>query len=86
MKVGGGRRFAEVLPARWERFARHAGLSPPRVRRDLLAMAERLPIEARALADELRPSSSEAALSMFDRIVRDVEARAERVRRSFRSP
>ena len=82
MKFRGKRRFGRVLPRHWERFAREAGLAPPRVRRDLLAMADRLPAEARSLADELQPASRG---SMFDRIVHDVEARGERVRRSYRS-
>ncbi len=85
MKIGGRRRFGDVLPIHWQRFARDAGLAPPRVRRDLLAMAERLPSEARALTEELGPSSPEAARAMFYRIVRDVEARGDRVRRSCRS-
>ncbi len=79
MKIGGKRRFGRVLPRHWERFAREAGLAPPRVRRDLLAMADRLPAVARALADELQPASRG---SMFDRIARDVETRCESVRRS----
>ncbi len=80
MKIGGKKRFTEVLPRHWERFAREAGLAPPRVRRDLLAMAERLPAEARLLAGELA-ADSRGARSMFERIVGDIEARAGQVRR-----
>ena len=82
MKIGGKSRFPQVLPRHWERFARDTGLAPPRVRRDLLAMAERLGAEARLLAGELGADSRDPARSMFERIVRDVEARAGDVRRS----
>ncbi len=84
MKIGRAKRFAEVRPSHWQSFARAARLAPPRVRRDLLAMAERLPAEARRLEDELRASTQAAMHSMFDRIVRDVSGRAGAVRRSYR--
>jgi serine/threonine-protein kinase HipA len=76
MKIGGKSRFAEVLPRHWQRFAREAGLSPPRVRRDLSAMAGRLPSEARRLAQELAAAGS-GSPAIYARIVRDVEARCE---------
>jgi serine/threonine-protein kinase HipA len=84
MKIGRKKRFGDVLPSDWESLARKAGLAPARVRRDLLAMAERLPVEARRLADELKSSTQAAMHSMFDRIVADVGARADAVRRSDR--
>ncbi len=83
MKIGRKSRFAEVLPRHWEHFARDAGIAAPRVCRDLLAMAEQLPVEARQLAAELKPSSGASGLAMFDRIVRDVGVRADGVRRSY---
>lgn len=85
MKIGRAKRFDEVRPSHWESFARAARLAPPRVRRDLLNLAERLPAEARRLEDELRASTPEAMHSMFDRIVRDVSARADTVKRSYRA-
>ncbi len=84
MKIGRKRRFSEVLPSHWESFARKAGLAPPRVRLNLLTMAEQLAAEARRLGTELRGSTRAPMHSMFDRIVRDAGARAEAVRRSFR--
>ncbi len=84
MKIGRKSRFSEVQPRHWRRFARDAGLAAPRVRRDLLDLAERLPAEARRLAEELGPAAGAAARSMFDRIARDVAARADGVRRSYR--
>ncbi len=80
MKIGGKHRFPEVRPHHWDSFARHASLAPPRVRRDLLAMAERLPIEARILEGELQTTCREAMHPMFDRIIRDAGGRADSVR------
>lgn len=86
MKIGTRNRFLQILPRHWERFASDAGLAVPRVRRDLLAMAERLPIEARLLIDELGPISEDSALSMFDRIVGDINVRVEWIQDSFGTP
>ena len=83
MKIGTRDRYLEILPRHWERFAKDAGLAPPRVRRDLLAMADRLPAEARRLVEELTPISQSSAISMFERIVRDIVDRVEWIRRSF---
>ncbi len=83
MKIGRGKRFAEVRPGHWESFARKAGLAPPRVRRDLLAMADRLAAEASGLSDELKASTQARTHPMFDRIARDVSARADGVQRLF---
>ncbi|MCP3959925.1 MAG: type II toxin-antitoxin system HipA family toxin [bacterium] len=85
MKVGGRNRFGQILPRHWERFARDVGLAPPRVRRDLLAMAERLPAEARRLAEEIAPSPPDPARSMFEQITHDISERAEATRRAFRT-
>ncbi|MEE8524879.1 MAG: type II toxin-antitoxin system HipA family toxin [Thermoanaerobaculia bacterium] len=83
MKIGGKSRSVEVLPRHWERFAREVGLAPPRVRRDLIAMAERLPSEARFVADELTASGDAGRPAVYDQIVHDVEARCEHLRGSF---
>ncbi len=83
MKIGRKNRFPEVLPRHWDTFARDAGLAPPQVRRDLLAMAERLPTEAHHLSDELQPLSRDAMHSMFVQITRDIAKRAESVKRCF---
>ncbi len=85
MKIGRKDRFSDVLPRHWDRFARDAGLAPPAVRRDLLAMAERLPAEARLLADELRSMSSTSAVSTIEQIVRDIDARTDFVLGSHRN-
>ncbi len=85
MKIGRKGRFSEVLSGHWERFARDAGLAAPRVRRDLLAWAERLPAEASRLAGELGAAAGAPAHSMFDRISRDIETRAGEVRSGYRS-
>ncbi len=82
MKIGRRGRFAEVLPRHWQRFARDCGLAAPRVRRDLLDLSEQLPAEAHRLAGELGPTIGTSATSMFERICRDVEARADGVRRT----
>ncbi len=85
MKIGRARRFDEVRPRHWQSFARDAGLAPPRVRRDLLATAKRIPADARRVADNLKDSARESMHSMFDRIVRDVSERADAARRFHRS-
>ena len=79
MKIGGGKRFGDVSPKDWESFARKTGLVRSRVRRDLLAMAEKLPAEAHSLAYELKDSTQESMHAMFDRIVEDVEVRADSI-------
>ena len=83
MKIGGKGRPDEVLPRHWQRFAGDTGLAPPRVRRDLLAMAEQVPSEARLLASELDAAGHGSPV--YERIVREVEARCEHVRNSFAS-
>ena len=84
MKIGRGKRFAEVRPRHWESLARDAHLAAPRIRLKLLAMAEQLPTEARRLADELKSSTRGSMHAMFDRIARDVGARAETLLRTHR--
>ena len=84
MKIGRGKRFAEVRPRHWESFARDAHLAVPRVRLILLGMAEQLPTEARALADEIRSSTPISMHTIFDQIARDIGARADALLRHDR--
>ena len=88
MKIGSKDRFTQILPRDWERFARDAGLAPPRVRRDLLAMADRLPAEAGLLAEAglhaEESVSGSSAVAISDQVIRDIEDRADYLRRSFR--
>lgn len=83
MKIGGKNRFNDVFPRHWQRFAIAAGLAPPRVRRDLLAMAEKLPSTARLLADELKPTLAPSGLHMIEQVVRVVQEHADHVVRSW---
>lgn len=82
MKIGRRTRFGAVLPSDWESFARKTGLAPGRVQRDLLAMAERIPVEARLLAGELKGSTQDSMHAMFDRTVDDAATRADGVQRA----
>lgn len=86
MKMGGKRRFSEVFPRHWERFAQDVGFAPPRVKKDLMTMARRLPIEARQLAEELRPSLQESALAMVNRMCDQFGHHAEHVQRWAAAP
>ncbi len=89
MKIGRKKRFAEVRRRDWESFARQARLAAPRVRRDLLTMAEEIAAEAPRLAEELKGVTSASMHAMFDRIVEDTAVRADTVRASVggsRSP
>lgn len=76
MKIGGGSRFAKILPGHWESFARHCGFAVTRVRDDFRSMAERLPVEAGELLSELRSSAPGTEAMVLEQIVADLEARA----------
>ncbi|MEL6715057.1 MAG: type II toxin-antitoxin system HipA family toxin, partial [Planctomycetota bacterium] len=77
MKIGRAREFADVKPDDWTLFAERAGLSPAQVRRELGALAQKLP---RALAETIDGSASDAsddARAMLGTALEDTTVRCE---------
>lgn len=62
MEIGSKYRFTELLPRHWEQFAQEAGLSPAQVRKRVLAIAKRLPVQALATHRQMIAADQDDAL------------------------
>ena len=84
MKIGSKYKFSEVFARHWEQFATEAALSPPQVKKRILAIAKRLPDLARATQATF--SSQGISHPIIDQIVTLIDQRCALTVRRLNAP